>query len=115
MPDSICIGTIEGNVLAVDLETLIPCHGLIGGPACPPWSSTGNLAGDDDPRATVFWAVLRMVAAYRSKCPGFRFVILENVVGILKRYRGAEPAIDALLASLRNAVGPEWDGGLLDS
>ncbi len=97
----------EGDILQVDPATLPPCDGLVAGPPCPPWSSTGNLAGQDDARAQVFWKVLDMVRALASK-DSFRFVVLENVPGLMKSIGGRPPAIDEFEHALRDAVGTGW-------
>jgi DNA (cytosine-5)-methyltransferase 1 len=51
---------------------------VVGGPPCQPFSTAGHRMGVDDPRGMLIFDYLRAVDAIRP-----RFVILENVKGIL--------------------------------
>ncbi len=101
------LGPRNGDVLKLDCAEIDEVDGLVAGPPCPPWSSTGKLGGHDDKRAAVFWKVIEMVATL-SKRSAFKFAILENVPGLLRKQDGGKPAIDDFEEALRTAVGCGW-------
>lgn len=72
------------------------CEGVIGGPPCQPFSSFGARRGEMDPRGTLAFEFVRVVA---DKLP--RFFVLENVAALATdtRHKGM---YNALLTSFQS-------------
>ena len=94
----------SGDILRLAPDAFPPCHGLVAGPPCPPWSALGKRNSFEDPRAAVFWRVVDVIifAGQHSK---LLFFILENVPGLLKRNNGsAEPPVKVIVRALEEAL-----------
>ena len=98
------LGKQEGDITMVPLEELErPVHAVFSGPPCPPWSSAGNRNGQLDERADVLVYVLRMVVALAA-VGELQFAIIENVVGISQKEKGAsESFLDKILRILEQS------------
>lgn len=58
------------------------CDGVIGGPPCQPFSIGGARRGGDDPRGTLVFEFVRVVADKRPK-----FFVIENVASLAKEVK----------------------------
>lgn len=78
-------------------DTNVPCADLvIATPPCQPYSMQGRRLGLGDPRATVWWDVLRVLRASRA-----RVLLLENVPGLV--YHDHALTIGSMVEYLRLA------------
>ena len=78
------LGPREGDLLKKALVGLKDSDGLISGPPCPPWSTSGTQGGASDPRARVFDRVIQWIIELAIRGLLLYFAI-ENVPGILKQ------------------------------
>jgi len=110
------LGADCGDLLRASLSSLsLPVDFLISGPPCPPWSAQGVKAGTKDPRARVFFRILKWVLFF-ILCGGLMGCIIENVLGMTFLRNGFEPAIEQFLRILRTAA-PEfhWSHSVLEA
>ena len=107
--DNVFVGE-QGNVFTMDTTMLATCHFIVSGPPCPPWSSIGQRAGDDDIRAGVFWAVCdHIINAARYGV--LMFFVLENVPGLAHWTSGqpsSETPLMGITAYLADGLGSGW-------
>lgn len=75
-----------GDVTAIDCISLDPVDIFTAGPPCPPWSSLGSGNTTEDPRSEVFNAVVECVKHFGKM--GLKVFLLENVLGVLKSWKG---------------------------
>lgn len=101
------LGRSGGNLLDVPLDMLSDAHGLISGPPCPPWSSSGKRKGQSDARAAVFDRVVDWVIELGMRGT-LVFFILENVPGILSPIEPGSNVryVDTVFDILRAALPP---------
>jgi DNA (cytosine-5)-methyltransferase 1 len=72
-------------------------HGIVGGPPCQGFSLSGN-RDPNDPRNSLFMDFLKCVAHFKP-----RFLVMENVVGILSAKTSKKiKVLDIILNELRN-------------
>ena len=62
--------------------SLEPVDGLISGPPCPPWSTTGNRRGCSDERSLVWDKVCQIIVDQAACKRSLLFFMLENVRGM---------------------------------
>ena len=82
------------------MSQLEKLDGLCSGPPCPPWAGNGNKKSQDDPRARIFERVLQWVVLF-IKGGSLLFCVLENVVGILHKFKGQPSFMARALGLLR--------------
>lgn len=102
-------GSTLGDITTVAFEHLnCSAHALISGPPCPPFSTIGLTLGSSDTRCNIFITVLHWII-YLATHGNLKFFILENVSGILKRFRGQAPFADWVIAQLKEYLPPGWE------
>ncbi len=74
-----------GSIVDIQVDTLPPADGVIGGPPCQSWSEAGAHRGIDDKRGQLFSEYERILEHVNPK-----FFLAENVSGILSaRHKAA--------------------------
>ena len=91
-----------GDVTAIDCISLDPVDIVTVGPPCPPWSSLGCGKTTEDPRAEVFNAVVECVIHWGKM--GLKVFLLENVLGVLKSWKGGRPFMSELVRYFRKEM-----------
>lgn len=107
-------GRREGDILERPLDEFPSVDLLIAGPPCTPWSRYGRRAGQDDPRARVFWRIIDLIGclAGREAPDALQCFLLENTSGILEHDAHHRRGIDEVLQRLGCAV-PCFDVSVL--
>ncbi|MCK9370758.1 DNA (cytosine-5-)-methyltransferase [Candidatus Dojkabacteria bacterium] len=72
-----------GDITKIKAEELPDFDALLGGFPCQAFSIAGNRKGFDDTRGTLFFDIARILKIKKSK-----FVLLENVKGLLSHDKG---------------------------
>lgn len=72
-----------GDIDAVDIGSLPDFDLLVGGFPCQAFSMAGRRRGFSDPRGNLFFAIARVLEQKRP-----RFLLLENVKGLLSHQKG---------------------------
>ena len=98
-PQLFC-GYPQGDVLKTEIGKLPTPRMLVCGPPCPPWSTKGLKEATSDPRSSVFDWVLQCVEAFWKK-PEFLAFALENVGGILTRFKDQPSYVEYLKGRLQ--------------
>ena len=88
-----------GDVTCIDCGSLDPVDIFTAGPPCPPWSSLGRGKTTEDPRSCVFYAVIKCVEHFGRM--GLKMFLLENVVGVLKSWKGGKIFMLEILERLK--------------
>ena len=89
------IGVEHGDIEMVPAQEVPSADGLVSGPPCPPWSSSGSHLGWEDPRAgpsktrTIGWA------ARRTHAPGTPRIVLVGIPEFCARYDALPPGKQA--------------------
>lgn len=68
------------NLSKIKSNEIPDCDGIIGGPPCQSWASSGANRGFDDKRGKVFLDYIRIIHDKRPK-----FFLIENVEGLLRK------------------------------
>ena len=76
-----------GDVCSIDPRVIEPCDIVCAGFSCQPFSQCGRREGFADPRGTMFYQVMKF-AAMREGAEKPKFIILENVRGLLSHGEG---------------------------
>ncbi len=87
------LGKLAGDLLMLPLRHLLRHVDILSaGPPRPPWAGQGNRQSVKDKRAEVFFHILTWILILVH---GGRLlaVVLENVVGILQRFKCREPVV----------------------
>ena len=100
---SIHSGDAQGDITCVKAQDVPDAEGLIAGPPCPPWSSSGKGLSWKDDRAQPSNVLFRWLRHLCRRKRPLRFFILENVRGILGK-RGV-----GYLVKLRAALPQDWN------
>lgn len=129
--DAYAVKTIEANgreVVAGDLRDLLDndpglisfmahaglvrgqAFAVVGGPPCQPFSTAGRRRGVDDNRGMLIFDYLRAVQAISP-----RFMILENVKGLLSSAGTADGSLLDEVLSTVNDIGYQAIWGVLDA
>ena len=90
------------DVTVIDCISLDPVDIVTAGPPCPPWSSLGCGKTTEDPRAEVFNAVVECVIHWGQT--GLKVFLLENVLGVLKSWKGGRPFMSELVRYFRKEM-----------
>ena len=103
----------SGDIMNMEPGSFPSANIVVAGPPCPPYSSIGQRAGLADDRARPFVKCIDIICnlAERPASTGTRlwFFLLENVMGVRFRTRGAEGSpLDAMQELLRARLGGEW-------
>ena len=106
------IGILSGDVTRYDLDTMFSFQdggkkidALFSGPPCPPVSSIGKRAIEQDSRAAVFHKVMAMICKLIACNPDFAFFVLENPLGIEQRKRDHDHSMaDAVMKELNHEI-----------
>lgn len=101
----------SGDVMAVNMASLPDANVIVAGPPCPPYSSIGKRAGLADDRARPFVRCIDIIChmASRTARQPLIFFLLENVVGVTFRPKGAAGSpLDSLQELLRDRLGQGW-------
>lgn len=97
----------DGDVTAIDAEN-VPDHDVLAaGFPCQAFSVAGKRLGFEDTRGTLFFEVARIAKVKRP-----RFIILENVKGLLSHDKGR--TLDVIVQTL-NEIGYAVDFAVLNS
>ena len=105
-PEQAGWGEKLGNLLAIPLEQLEPCDGLVAGPPCQPWAHNGKRLGKADPRAKVYEKICEWIVHFAQG--DFLFFALENSTSIAVKQGDEEEAyMLEVTAKLEQAL-PTW-------
>ena len=97
------VGDAQGDITLVKAKDVPDAEGLVAGPPCPPWSSSGKGLSWQDDRAQPSNVLFRWLRHLCRRKRPLRFFILENVRGILGK-RGA-----GYMEKLRAALPQDWN------
>jgi DNA (cytosine-5)-methyltransferase 1 len=93
----------QGSILDIDPKTIPSCDLIIGGPPCQGFSTIGKRSSSDpkkraahDPRNELVLTYAKIIRTVRPK-----FIVMENVKGILTRNGGSY--LNTVLSELRDA------------
>ena len=103
----------RGDIMNMEPESFPSAHICVAGPPCPPYSSIGQRACLADDRARPFVKCIDVICNLAERPPStgpqLMFALLENVMGVTHRPRGADASpLDVMQELLRARLGGQW-------